>query len=277
MKYILFFTGVLLATACLGQKYTGDSWSKVKANGGALTVIYYEQPGLIYKDVASGKMKGICVDILGDFAEYIQTKYGKKVEIRYAGQEQVFPTFLSITQNTPNILGVTNVTITEERKKILKFTPSFMNSPLMMLTNNEAPNITDVKEIGTTMKEYSAKIIAGSTHVKLIEKIKKEYAPGLKVTYVNSGTEVLKELSSGSKYFAILELTEYIDATRRQLPVKRQNVNLGNAEEVAFIMAKQNDWEPIWNEFLTPEYRKSVRYRKIIAENLGANFLALLK
>src|SRR6478736_1823423 len=200
MKNILFFAGVLFAIACPGQKYTGDSWSKVKANGGALAVIYYEQPGLIYKDAASGKMKGICVDILGDFAEYIQTKYGKKVEIKYAGQEQVFPTFLSITQNTPNILGVTNVTITEERKKVLKFTPSFMNSPLVMLTHSDAPNITNVEEIGTVMKDYSAKVIAGSTHLKIAEKIKKENAPALKITLVNSGTEVLKELSSGSKY-----------------------------------------------------------------------------
>lgn len=277
MKNILFFAGVLFATACLGQKYTGDSWSKVKANGGILTVIYYEQPGLIYKDVSSGKMKGVCADILDDFAKYVQTKYGKKVEIKYAGQEQIFTTFLSITQNTPNILGVTNVTITEERKKILKFTPSFMNNPLVMLTHSDAPNINSLDEIGTIMKDYGAKVITGSTHVKIVEKIKKEHAPGLKVSFANSGTEVLKELSSGSKYFTILELTEYIDATRRQLPVKRQNINLGGAEELAFIMAKQSDWDQPWNEFMTLDYRKSVRYRKIIVENLGANFLALLK
>ncbi len=277
MKNILFFAGVLFASACLGQKYTGDSWSKVKANGGTLTVIYYEQPGLIYKDAASGKMKGVCADILDDFAKFVQTKYDKKVEIKYAGQEQVFPTFLSTTQSTPNILGVTNVTITEERKKILKFTPSFMNNPVVMLTHSDAPNINRVDEIGTAMNDYSAKVITGSTHVKIIEKIKKENAPALKVTYANSGGEILKGLSAASKYFTILDFTEYLDATRRQLPVKRQNVNFGGSEELAFIMAKQTDWDQPWNEFMTKEYRSSVRYRKIIVENLGPNFLALLK
>jgi ABC-type amino acid transport substrate-binding protein len=277
MKHILLFAGVLCASACLGQKYTGDSWATVKAKGGTLTIVYYEQPRLIYKDVATGKMKGVCADILDDFATFVQTKYGKKLEIKYAGKEQVFPTFISITQNTANILGVTNVTITEERKKILKFTPSFMNSPLVMLTHSEAPNITSVEDIGTVMKDYSAMVIAGSTHVKIAEKIKKENAPGLKITLVNSGTEVLKELSSGSKYFSILELSEYIDATRRQLPVKRQNITLGTPEELAFIMAKQTDWDQPWNEFMTLEYRKSVRYRKIIVDNLGSNFLTLMK
>lgn len=277
MKHILLFAGVLIASACLGQKYTGDSWSTVKTKGGTLTIIYYEQPRLIYKDAATGKMKGVCADILDDFASFVQTKYGKKLEIKYAGKEQVFPSFISITQNTPNILGVTNVTITEERKKILKFTPSFMHSPLVMLTHTGAPNITSVEDIGTIMKDYGAMVIAGSTHVKIAEKIKKENAPGLKITLANSGTEVLKVLSSGSKTFSILELSEYIDATRRQLPVKRQNITFGNPEELAFIMAKQTDWDEPWNEFMTLEYRKSVRYRKIIADNLGSNFLGLMK
>jgi len=178
MKTSLFFAGVLFASACFGQKYTGDTWSKVKSNGGTLTVIYYEQPGLIYKDAASGKMKGVCADILDDFAKFVQTEYGQKMEIKYAGKEQIFPNFMSITQNTPNILGVTNVTITEERKKVLKFTPSFMNNPVVMLTHSDAPNINNVSEIGTAMKGYGAKVISGSTHEKIVDRIKKENAPG---------------------------------------------------------------------------------------------------
>lgn len=277
MKNILFFAGLLLATTCLGQKYSGDSWAKVKASGGTLTIIYYEQPGLIYKDAATGKMKGVCADIMDDFAKFVQEKYGKKLELNYAGQEQVFPQFLSITQTTPNIMGVTNVTVTDERKKILKFTPSFMTNPVVMLTHKDAPTISTSAEIGTVMKDYSAKVISGSTHVKVIEKIKKENAPGLKVTYANSGGEILKELSGGPKFFTVLDFTEYIDATRRQLPVKRQSINFGGAEELAFIMAKQTDWDQPWNEFMTMDYKRSVRYRKIIVDNLGANFLAILK
>lgn len=277
MKKILFLAGILLTTVCFGQKYSGDSWAKVKTSGGTLTIIYYEQPGLIYKDEATGKMKGVCADILDDFAKFVQDKYGKKLTINYAGQEQVFPNFLSITQTTPDIMGVTNVTITEERKKILKFTPSFMSNPVVMLTHKDAPSISSTTEIGTVLKEYSAKVITGSTHVKVIERIKKENSPSLKVTYANSGGEILKELSTGPKFFTVLDFTEYIDATRKQLPVKRQSINFGAAEELAFIMAKQTDWDQPWNEFLTVEYRKGVRYRKIIVDNLGANFLGILK
>jgi ABC-type amino acid transport substrate-binding protein len=277
MKQLVLIACVLLSSACFSQKYTGDSWAKVKAGGGTLTVIYYEQPGLIYKDAATGKMKGVCADILDDFAKFVKDKYGKQLTINYAGQEQVFPTFLSTTQNTANIMGVTNVTVTEERKKILKFTPPFMVNPVVMLTHKDAPSVTSTAEIATVLKDYSAKVITGSTHVKVIEKIKTENVPSLKVSYANSGGEILKELAGGPKFFTVLDFTEYIDATRRQLPVKRQGVKLGGAEELAFIMAKQTDWDQPWNEFMTPDYKMGVRYRKIIVDNLGANFLGILK
>ncbi|MCU0382724.1 MAG: ABC transporter substrate-binding protein [Cyclobacteriaceae bacterium] len=277
MKKLAILLLVVCSLQAKAQKYTGDSWAKVKAGGGTLTVIYYEQPGLIYKDEASGKMKGVCADILEDFTKFVKDKYGKTVTVNYAAKEQIFPNFLSTTQNTPNIMGITNVTITDERKKILKFTPSFMSNPVVMLTHKDAPTISSLTEIASTLNGYSAKVISGSTHVKVIEKIKKENVPTLKVSYANSGGEILKELSTAPKFFTVLDFTEYIDATRKQLPVKRQNVNFGAAEELGFIMGKQTDWDLPWNEFLTADYRKSVRYRKIIVDNLGANFLGILK
>lgn len=277
MKNILFFAGLLLATACLGQKYTGDSWAKVKASGGTLTVVYFEQPGLIYKDAASGAMKGLCVDILDDFTKFVQEKYGKKVTINYAASIPVFPNFLEAAQNNQNVMGITNVTITEERKKVMKFTPAFMTNPVVMLTHKDAPAIRAVNEINTVLKDYTGKAINGSSQAKLLDRIKKENAPALKVGYANSGADIIKELSGGAKSFALIELTEFIDATRKQLPIKRQNLSFGDADKMGFIMGQKTDWDEAWNEFLTPDYKMSVRYRKIVVDNLGATFLSALK
>jgi ABC-type amino acid transport substrate-binding protein len=237
--------------------------------------VYYEQPGLIYE--SSGKVKGVCVDILDDFVKFVQTKYNKQIKLNYAGKEPVFSNFLKTIQNTPDILGVTNVTITDERKKIIKFTPSFMSNPVVMITHKDAPLLNSVNEIPTKLSGYSAEMIAGSTHVKHIDKIKKEIAPNLFVSYGPSGAEIIKKITANPKLFTILDLTEYIDAARKQLPVKRQNLSFGASEQLAFIMAKQTDWDEIWKEFLTEDYRRSVKYRKIIADNLGANFLSLVK
>lgn len=267
---------LLLAQIGIAQKYTGDSWAKVKANGaGTLTVFYYEQPGLIYEE--GGKVKGACADLLVEFKKFVEKKHGKKIEIKYAGKEPVFSEFLMQAQKCKDVLGVTNVTVTDERKKLMKFTPPFLSNPVVMISHKDAPALADLSEISEKFKGYSAEIIQGSTHTKHMERVKKEYMPKLKIALNSSGGEILKKIGANPKLFTILDFTEYIDATRKNLPVKRQNIDFGAADDLAFIMNKQSDWDEVWNEFMTPDYRKSVKYRKIISDNLGSTFLSILK
>ncbi len=276
MKNYIILVLVLVTHICFSQKYSGDSWAKVKANGsGTLTIFYYEQPGLIYEE--GGKMKGACADLLTEFTKFVEKKHGKKIQIKYAGKEPIFSDFLLQAQQCKDVLGVTNVTITEERKKLMKFTPAFLSNPVVMITHKDAPTLVDLSEIAEKFKGYSAEIILGSTHTKHMDRVKKEYMPKLKIATNSSGGEILKKIAANPKLFTILDFTEYIDATRKNLPVKRQNIDFGAADELAFIMNKQTDWDEVWKEFMTPDYRKSVRYRKIIADNLGSTFLSILK
>lgn len=273
------FLALILSLVCLSlsaQKYQGDSWATVKASGkGTLTIVYYKQPGLIYSE--NGKMKGVCVEIISDFVEFVEQKYGKKLVVKYAGEETVFTNFLKTVQGTKDILGVTNVTITEERKKFFKFTPPFLSNPPILLTHSDAPNVTSYGDINSLLKGYTAEIIGGSTHVKRIEQLKKQYAPGLRIEYVENGPGILRDIAANPKIFTILDFTEYVDAVRKNLPVKRQNLDLGGMEDLAYVMAKQSDWDEPWNAFLTSSYRMSSRYRKIVVDNLGATFLAVIK
>lgn len=267
---ILPFTGFT-------QAYTGDNWAKIKANGsGTLTVVYVEQYGLIYKN-KEGKMKGICVDILSDLAAYAKEKYDKTVIVKYAAEEPVFSNFLKTVKSTPNILGVTNTTITEERKKIFKFSPPYMLNRLVMLTNNKVPSISSLKELSTKFSGFSAQVIGGSTHVQYIQKIKTEHMPTLNVTYEMNGPTIIKNLIANPKLFTVIDFTEFIDAVHKKLPIKLQQVDVGIVEELGFIMSTQSDWDGLLKEFLTTEYRNSIRYKRIISDNLGATFLSLVK
>jgi len=276
-KIILVIALAFTSYVALSQKYQGDSWATVKSNGsGVLAVVYSEQFGLVSKD-KDGKVKGVCVDILSDFAKYIKEKHGKQITIKYAGDIPVFSEFLSTAQSTPNIIGVTNTTITEERKKILKFSPPYMSNRQVMLTNNKAPSLTSLKELPTKFPDFSAQVIAGSTHVQYIEKVKAEYMPSLKVSQEVSGPTIINNLISNPKLFTIIDFTEFVEVVHRKLPIKRQMVDVGIVEELGFIMSKQTDWDIPFKEFLTTEYRNSVGYRKIISENLGATFMSLVK
>jgi hypothetical protein len=277
VKFIFLLIMIGLYITAYTQKYQGDSWAKVKSSGsGTLTVIYAEQFGLIHKD-KDGKIKGVCVDILSDFGQFIKTHHGKTITIKYAEEIPVFSEFLTTCQNTPNILGVTNTTITEERKKVLKFSPPYMSNRQVMLTNNKAPSIVSLKELPSKFSDFTAQVIAGSTHVQYVEKLKSEYMPGLKITQETSGPAIIKNLVTNPKIFTIIDFTEFVDVVHKKLPIKRQMVDVGVVEELGFIMSKQTDWDVPLKEFLTSDYRNSVAYRKIISENLGSTFMNLVK
>lgn len=277
-KKILTLTALLIVFfTATSQKYRGNSWAHVKSAGsGTLTVAYIEQYGLIFKD-KNGKMSGVCVDILDDFIKHIKTKYGKTVTVNYAGEEPVFSDFLSTVQKTPNLLGVTNTTITEERKKIFKFSPPFMLNRLVLLTHNSAPLVANMKEIPTKLQGFSAQVIEGSTHVDYIEKIKKDHMPSLSISHEMNGPKIIKNLTTNQKMFTVIDLTEFIDAVHKKLPIKRHPVDIGIVEELGFIMPSGSDWDAPFNEFLTAEYRNSARYREIIAKNISSTFLSLVR
>ena len=156
------------------------------------------------------------------------------------------------------------------------FSPAYMKNPMVLLTHNSAPSLSDLSEIRTKFQGFSAETITGSTHVKYINQIKENYYPDLKISYTTGGAIILNKLKSDTRLFTVLDFTEYFDAVKNRMPVKRHAVELGEAEKLGFIMARNSDWGPLWNEFLTQEYLTSIRYRKIIAENLGHAFLSLL-
>lgn len=115
------------------------------------------------------------------------------------------------------------------------------------------------------------------THQKYINKIKKEVWPNLAVTYGASETEIFKKITASSKIFTILDFTEFVNANRKRVPIKKQNIDLGDPDQLAFVMPKQSDWDEPWKEFLTDEYRKSPQYRKKVSDHMGMAFLSVLK
>lgn len=276
-KFFIPLSLLLFSCYSVFSQTGGDSWAAVQKKGsGKLAILYYEQTGLVYK-ASDGKIKGVCMDIISDFQKFLETKYGKKVTIEIVGEQNDFPKFLTTIQQTHNLLGVTNTSITEERKKIMKFTPHFMSNQVILLTNKNAPSIKSLDEIPAVFKGFKAQVITGSTHVPQVEMIKKKYYPSLVIEYVPEGDIIIKNLATDPKLFSVIDFTEYIGVIRKKIPVKKQDVDLGEAEPLGFIMSKQTDWDGPWKEFLTEDYRKSVRYKEIISANLGNAFLTMVR
>lgn len=260
------------------QVTEGDSWAKVNQIGsGTVNVIFYSTQGLIEQQ-SDGSMKGMCVDIIGDFEEYVASTYAKKVQFNYVSEATVWMSFLTdVKKAGSGVLGVANTSITPTREKEYAFTPSYINSPLLLLTHKNAAKLTSLDQIKTSLVGYSAKVVSGSMHVDYMIDIKNNFYPDLNIQYGTSAESILSEMAENEKLFTMVDFTEFFYAIKNRFPIKRQMLTISDTDDqLAFVMPKGSDWEPIWKEFLSREYKASSRYKEIVTRNLGHQFVYLI-
>jgi ABC-type amino acid transport substrate-binding protein len=276
-RFLITITSILLFnTAGAQTRSSGDSWAETKLNKqGKLACLWNESYGIVYKD-ETGNIKGVCVDILEDFRKFVKAKYSVDLEILLL-EEKSFATFLTTISGTQNILGVSSVSITEERKKLLQFTPHFLANPNVIVTHKDAPKLEKLDNLSTLYTGYKVKIVSGSTHTTFAQRLKEKYYKDLVVEQSPSSRMIFSEMVSNKKLFTIIDFGEFLGAFKNKMPLVRQNVNLGYDDKLAFIMHKKSDWGVVWQEFLTDSYRKSIAYKKIIADNLGVAYLGLIQ
>ena len=268
---------VTLFTPMYGQKYLGDSWSNVKANGsGTLACLYHESPGLIYYE--DEEVKGVCVDILEDFTKYIRQEYSITLKLAFTPAKKGVSHLIERICDTPNLLGIANANITDQAKMKLAFSPSYFANPMVLLTGKAAPSLNSLAEITLKFEGYTAVVVRGSSQQEFINRSVELYYPMVNIEYQPNGEAVLERIVTTPNTFTIIDFIEFFKSIKKRLPVKRHDVVLvGPVEQPGFMMQKGSDWQPLWNEFLTKEYKESVRYKKIVASHLGNSFLNLVE
>jgi membrane-bound lytic murein transglycosylase MltF len=261
---------VILAFICgfISYAQNFDSWEKVKRQGeGKLSVIYFETPGFFVME--NGRAKGLCPELLNNFIAFVKNKYDKNLTLDIISEEKDFPVFLERVRSTPNLLGAGEVTITEDRKSSMKFTPPFLAMPLVLVTYKANPSLGSL----TDLKTYFPYTLTNGSWSIVVDRLQKKFSPSNKVTYLNEVKDILRKVSQTPSGYTAISLGVFLDASRRGMNVKMENVSLGNPEMIAMAMSKSSDWDVVWEEFLTEGYIKNPAYKKSIARNLGSVFL----
>ena len=268
-RYLIFL--MLLPTVASAQ-FTGDTYAQARSQGSAKWVYTYsEAPGFAARS-ADGKMVGICPDIMDEFARYIKEKEGIEVTVEYQmSNSQDFPKFLeNVKLSKGGVFGLSNTTITEDRKQSYNFSPPYITNIGMILTHNSVPTVNNISEIGEKFNGMSAITVKNSTNERQILEIKKKYYPDLTIKYVSSFMEAMNVINKDPKTFTNIDFTYYFEAMKNRMPIKRHPGGDNQTEEFGIIMPKSNDWAPHINTFMA-SFTGSTEYKKIISDNLGSS------
>lgn len=273
----IFLALTLVTTFFLSHgQVIGDSWQKIlKNSGGILSVVYCETPGIIYKN-SKGQMDGLCSQVIVDFATYVKSKYNCKIRIEYIKEEKEFSKFFEIIRSGSNIVGVANTSITEERKKIILFTPKYLHNPLILLTTTNIKTANSIDDLLKENKNIKGFVENGTSYHRMLKNLNESKNPNMIIVPQLTLDAVLNSVVKNQNSFAVLSLIEYLDAVRKKYPLKKHNIKFASSEDVAFILPKNSDWIEPWNEFLTSEYLGSPEYHRMIAKHLGSSFLEFM-
>jgi ABC-type amino acid transport substrate-binding protein len=264
----------------LAQGYSGDTWASVKsAKSGTISLAYVETPSFVYKD-KSGNLTGICVDIMNDFVNWVNANKGVKLTSRFLGDGSSFRGMYDKTKTaTGGVIGLGNITITDERKKEVKFSPPFITNFAILTTQTGVPTLAKLEDLSKTFANFTAYTAKGTLNEKRVSELKQKYYPALKITTQTTSQEVLEKVFSDPASLAYLDMAFYIEAVQMKKPIKRHPVGDKTAEQFGFIMPLGSDWGPVVEEFFKANggYQNTKEYKTILIKHLGEAGVKLLQ
>ena len=279
-NFVLLFALIANTNLLLAQDYSGDTWANVKsAKSGTLSLAYVETPSFVYKDKA-GNLTGICVDIMDDFIKWVNKTKGVQLSSRFLGDGSSFHGMYNKTKTASGgVVGLGNITITEDRKKEVKFSPPFIQNFAILTTQPGVPTLNSLEDLPKAFGNFTAYTAKGTLNEKRVQELKQKYFPAMKIASTTTSQEALEKVFVDPNGFAYLDMAFYIEAVQMRKPIKRHPVGDKTAEEFGFIMPLNSDWSPLMEEFFTANggYTNTREYKTILIKHLGEAGVKLLQ
>jgi ABC-type amino acid transport substrate-binding protein len=274
--FLIFF---VLFPGLMHAQLSGDTYSEAKNTGKATWLITYANaPGFISKD-GQGKVNGITVELMEKFKSYVKEKKGIDVTMTFRSNDpENFTRFLADVKSAKGgVFGLSNTTITSERKRSYSFSPAYITNIGMIVSHKDVSTLNNISEIADKFSGMTAVTVKNSTNAQRLLEIKNKYWSDLKIEYVPSFHAALDAVCNSDSKFTDIDFTYYLSAIQERKPLKRHPGGDNTAEKFGIIMPKSNDWAPLLKEFMESGFVGSVEYKKIISQNLGHSALKYLE
>ncbi|MEM6829262.1 MAG: transporter substrate-binding domain-containing protein, partial [Bacteroidota bacterium] len=169
------------------------------------------------------------------------------------------------------------ISITDERKKQMSFSPTFLNNIDVMVTHKDVPTLTSLQTIDSEFKGKTAYSIPSTTYYHTIESLKKESFPSLVIKPVQTPIDVLNKASSDENSFGYVDFILYLRSLENRKSIKRHPIADVASDQYGIAMPLKSDWASIIKDFFDTGYLQSLDYRKAITNHIGNQALRMVK
>ncbi len=281
---LLFFLSILYSCGSNGEEpiqiseLPPVSWSQVSEDGqGTLNVLYVPAEGFAYKG-EHGELTGFTVALLVDFARFLAEDYNIFLELNFLEIENWTDFYNRIVEGNDGMIGMGNVTITEQRRNELTFSPAYMTNIASLITHIDGDELTAFEEMSSTFGNLNALAFEGTLHEDRLRTLAENYYPDADIELAQSNDMIIDKVSGSNSYFAYIDIYNYWRAVDRGSEIQRHEIGDEAAEQFGYIMPLNTTWEPIITEYFE-QYGgllQTDRYREIMAKHLGEQLTELL-
>lgn len=267
---------VLSLAACTPVDF-GSSWTHVQAAGeGTLRVLYVPDAGFAYED-EDGNLTGVTVEIVRDMAKWIEENHDVELDVDFVAEPNWRRFYTRIRNGHGGLLGIGNVTITEQRSQELHFSPPYLNNVAVLITHSGVDELQQLSDIGETLKDFRPLVFEGTLHQERLSNLRSSYHRSAEIVFASSNEEILERVIEGD-FYAYVDGYYFWKALNSGVPVMRHAVGDDPAEEFGIIYPLESDWENVIEDFFQAQggYLNTPRYRDILSTHLGSAVVEML-
>lgn len=197
------FTFFFCLMAIIGSSYAQP------AQTDSLNVNYYENFPYAYME--NGVLKGIEVDIIKKYAEWLKAEKNINTVITYKGFKEFSEFYNSVKKGRSNTIGIGSVTITEEREKEVAFSPPYLRNIAVLITNGSVPSIKTPtpEEVSKVLGPLDALAVNESSHLKYMNALKTAYLPSMQIKGTETQTAILDAIAKDGKAYGYIDIVAY--------------------------------------------------------------------
>jgi len=266
----------LLASAAGKDQDVAQSLSMVKQAGeGEIRVLYVPASGWAYKNEA-GELVGVTIELMEWFAEWVQQQHDIELSVAFIEDEDWSRFYQRVVNAEGGVFGIGNVTITEERRDELAFSPPYLTNVAVLFSDDSQQALGSMDEIGDSFEGLSGLAFEGTLHEQRMRDLQDGPMPELDIALASSNDEIIQRVADG-EYFAWIDAYNFWRAREAGYPLRHHPVGDDPGEEFAVIMPRGSDWENLIREFFESEsVVDSDRWGKKLREHLGPEVAELL-
>lgn len=256
------------------QNLVGSDWNDVlDAGHGELVFYWYKADPFVY--IENDSLKGAEYELANAFKQFLEAKYALTLTSTWVSASRFEDIVNDISQTKGGVFGMSGVSITESRNKIVEFTPPYLPDICVIVSSQDVPVKNTFSGFLRSIEGLTAFIVKGSTFEQNLLRIQNENDIDFEFNYLKTTSDIISQLENTEKGFGYIDLPSFLIHLNRGTTVRRQYFYTFKLSGLSFAYPKDSDWKmPVEEYFNSAQFQ--VDKDRIIAKYFGEDVIDLI-